>query len=79
MSERVYLFSNGSQHMDWTDRNCCRCAKDVQEGKPVTCELQIAMGEAFFGDGSVPTAMAKRLGYSDPLAYTWDCAERVSK
>lgn len=66
---RVSIFSNGSQYMDWMDRNCCECAKEV-------CEYQRAISVAAIDDGTISNEIAKRMGYTDPLEYTWDCPEK---
>lgn len=73
---RVRPFCNGSQHRDWLDRNCWRCIKYDAETPPKDCEIDAALGESMFGDGTISAEMAKRMGFTDPLTYSWDCPER---
>jgi D-arabinose 1-dehydrogenase-like Zn-dependent alcohol dehydrogenase len=74
----VYLFSNGTQFMDWMYRNCERCSKYSDDDAP-TCDLDALNTYALMEDGSYSLEDAVRLGY-DPAhqnRYTWDCPERV--
>lgn len=78
MTDRIYLFSNGTQFMDWDARNCSKCDRLTwdKDGNPVTsCKLYHAIADAACDDGSVTPEMAQRLGYTSG-AYTWDCPER---
>lgn len=76
LNNPVRPFSNGSQHADWEMSNCDRCTKNTPEGIP-TCEIQRAICDAAFGNGAMSASMAKRMGYSNPIAYVWQCAEVV--
>lgn len=86
MSERVYVFSTGSQYADWGERNCQRCTKYNPERYTGECELDGAMGVAYLTDGRFEPDIAARLGYvegvawtNEGFAYTWDCPERVPR
>lgn len=86
MGERVHVFSNGTQYMDFDEYNCCRCARDPwgqitdangeYNGKHADCELFEAIEDASFsGDGFAPD-IAKRLGYdAEQVPYLWRCGE----
>jgi hypothetical protein len=78
MSERIYLFSNGTQYMDWTANNCDRCTKagDPSEPGSSKCELFEAIHDAATEDGTVAHEIAKRIGLTDAgLKYVWRCPE----
>lgn len=93
MSERVSVFSCGSQYHDWQSRNCERCMLYNPETYYKRCELELAMFDSYLGNGSLAPEIAERLGYvegvgfwqSHPVsggpefAYTWDCPERELK
>lgn len=85
MSEEVRPFSCGTQYGDWRDRNCWQCRKsyDSTEPKPKDgmgpCEIDNALGLAYLGSGSVTKEIGKRMGYDNPLAYSWECPEKESK
>lgn len=73
-------FSNGSQFMDWQERNCCRCAKySFAFAEPRTeesiCQIELALHNSAWGTGQVTHEIARRMGFTDPLAYTWQCGE----
>lgn len=74
--EQIRVFANGCQYADWRARNCDRCVLFNPEHYDGACELDGAIGTAFLGDGSFTPVIAKRLGYRDDFAYTWDCPER---
>lgn len=76
MSERIHLFSNGTQSMDWMASNCDRCTKagDISERGSSKCELFEAIGDAGASDGRVSAEMAARLGYAE-TRYVWMCPE----
>ena len=75
---RVRPFSCGTQSVDWDERNCCRCAKANFDKGASECSIAIALCEAYWGDGTVSTEIAHRMGCDNPLAhYNWDCIERV--
>lgn len=79
----VQPFSNGSQYGDWQDRNCTGCWKSSTNRDPdkpfhrFNCQIDKALGEAYWGDGQVSDEIANRMGL-DPKseAYTWQCPER---
>lgn len=83
----IHPFSNGSQFMDWLDSNCCNCAKYSFASDPATgktrepldedqvCQIELALHEACYGDGTVSPDMAGRMGYSTPVKYGWRCGE----
>ena len=78
IEDRIRPFHCGTQHADWECCNCDRCTKNTPHelGMP-TCEVQRAICEAAFGDGSVSREMAFRMGVNEEtrLAYLWPCAE----
>lgn len=82
-TETVHVFSNGTQFMDWDEANCCRCTKggrwdrEERPTRPITCEIQRAIGDAMFSDGTFAPEMAERLGYSgaNRERYCWPCSE----
>lgn len=61
-------FHCGTQHADWLCSNCERCARKG------ACEIETAVSEAAYGDGTVSRDIAKRMG-CDPLGYVWQCTE----
>lgn len=70
-------FSNGSQYCDWDSRNCCNCIK-YSTTDPDKCEIQNALSEACFGDGTVTEDIAKRMGYMEHKnSYNWRCPEFI--
>lgn len=76
--ERKRPFHSGSQFADWQDRNCGRCWKfDIEAAFDESkCEIDAALGDAMFGDGTVSAEIALRMGFTDPVSYTWVCPER---
>lgn len=77
---RHYLFSNGSQRMDWENANCCRCAKYSDDASK--CDLMMKITFAAFGDGHVDGETARRLGLlaareDGEVPYLWPCLELV--
>ena len=80
--KQVRPFSNGSQYGDWRMRNCDHCAKSWDNMKPQSddgkgpCEIDNAIGTAYIGSGSVDESIGKRMGYENPLYYSWECPER---
>lgn len=59
MTDQVRPFSNGSEFREWTDRNCHGCARFTA---PPSCELERALALGYIGDGTIPLAIAIRLG-----------------
>lgn len=74
MTDRIRIFSNGSQFADWEASNCQRCKKWAGWDKLPTCEIDVALGEAYLGDGTVSQEIATRAGY-DAEKYVWCCGE----
>lgn len=74
MSDRIHPFSNGTQHMDWMEANCCHCAKDDGQGVGGGCEIGDAICSGSFGDGTVSMGIAKRMAYTD-ASNSWRCGE----
>jgi hypothetical protein len=80
-TERARPFSNGSQDADWMASNCDHCAKRWHEAtNDWRCEIDAHLTLAAFDDGSVPVAIAERMGYREPAdgeypAYCWMCPE----
>lgn len=60
-SPRNRPFSNGSEYRDWTEHNCRDGCLYYTEDHP-TCGLELALGLAYFGDGTVTPEIATRLG-----------------
>jgi hypothetical protein len=78
IEDRERPFSCGSQHADWESSNCDRCTKRIPDDADYTgfrCDIQKAIGEAFMTDGTVSKDIARRMGYTDHLAYNWPCTE----
>lgn len=81
MADKVYLFANGSQYIDWSASNCERCAKSVNEWDDSgeawpTCELEAAIFESQFGDGSFDPDIARRIQPPEHTdRYNWPCGE----
>lgn len=76
---RIQPFDSGTQFGDWIERNCANCWKDRREdGKVYKCQIQKALDIAYIGDGLIPLAMAKRMGwkYWDQPRYSWRCPEQ---
>jgi hypothetical protein len=77
--DRVYVFSCGTQYLDWQEANCCSCRK--RAGPDATlddmpCALEQALTRASFGDGKVPLPIADRMGATaNRGAYNWPCGE----
>ena len=90
MSERVRPFSNGTEFMAWTERNCDRCGKGMlydedTEAVEFRCPVEEALHGADADDGSLSAEMAARMGYPAKAYtekggrrvryWTWDCPE----
>jgi hypothetical protein len=72
-------FSCGSQFADWETRNCYRCKKfNPDDINKSNCDLTLALGDAFLGDGEITDEVAKRIGAADSASYGWDCPERAT-
>ena len=73
--KRVLIFSSGSQYRNWIVSNCELCTKYDPEDF-ATCEIDEAIRQAYYDDGTVTEAIAKRAGYTEPnQAYVWKCGE----
>lgn len=81
-------FHCGSQGAEWDDVNCGHCTKGLKEGEDSRhwhCDIQKAIGEAWWSDGTVSDDIAERMGYLDNspprqehFSYLWRCKEFVS-
>lgn len=60
-SSRIRPFSNGSEFADWVERNCENCAKHNLNYPE--CDIDIALTESYFGDGTISKEIALRMGY----------------
>ena len=70
-------FSGGSQYGAWIGANCDRCAKGAQRHGPDAlpdCEIELALGEAYFDDGNITDAIAARMG-DGAGRYYWKCGD----
>lgn len=77
MSDKVYIFSSGSQYSDWVSSNCERCTKYNKEGVS-DCEIETALLCAYFDDGKVAPDIAERAGANEEEnagRYIWQCSE----
>lgn len=77
-------FYCGSQAADWQSRNCFHCQKmrldDDGFMDRSDCEIDAAILTGYFGDGTIPDDIARRMGYTEsPDEYTWDCPEKVAR
>ena len=87
-AERVRPFDSGTHYTAWMNRNCIGCSKfDAAEYRG-RCEIDGALGEAYFGDGRVSGEIADRMGYTEAHAdtgsgrqfpWTWACPEREAR
>jgi hypothetical protein len=72
----VRPFSCGSQGSDWMSANCERCQKGGESAG--ACDIDVAHGKAYWGDGKVPQAIADRMGateFGHGRCYNWPCPE----
>ncbi len=74
MTDRIQIFSTGSQYADWSTSNCHRCTKWSGWNELPTCDIDMALGEAYILDGTVSQEIATRADY-DPEKYNWQCGE----
>jgi hypothetical protein len=75
MADDIRPFSNGTQYADWYENNCRSCTKRApDDGTNVTCEIELALIEAYLDTGRIPLPIADRMGRSDGR-YTWPCME----
>lgn len=77
---RIRPFSCGSQYCDWTDANCGGCSKAADCDNPPArcpCDIEQALLEACFGDGTVSADIGGRMGLAVHQGrYNWPCPER---
>lgn len=59
--DRVRPFYCGTQGLDWRCWNCRNCRR-YNERTP-TCDIDRALLDAYFGDGSVSADIARRMGH----------------
>jgi hypothetical protein len=75
----VRPFTSGSHYMSWVDHNCLGCTKydPVNAG---ACEIDVALGEAYLGDGDVSQEIADRMGARDDTVpeLVWNCPELIA-
>lgn len=86
--EPIHPFSNGTEFMCWNEYNCCNCKKyNVDDSGQVVepvCEIDQALLESMFGDGTISREMADRMGLErswdegKPMLY-WRCKEFVDR
>lgn len=77
MSDRP-LFSNGSEHYDWRERNCWRCVKDPSgygAHRGGTCDIEPHIAANACGT-PLPPEIEQRLGCDDNGYALADCKER---
>ena len=78
-TEQARPFYCGTQAADWKASNCWRCTKayDEQAGE-WRCDLERAIDDAQFGDGTISPDIARRIGYDNSsFAHVWACTEVV--
>ena len=73
-TERVYIWSNGTEFLDWESNNCQRCVKRAATTTWGVCELRDAISMSMIEDGTFSPEIAARLGYADDPEF-W-CRER---
>lgn len=73
ISDLVQPFSNGEEYCFWFRRNCLLCEKHAPLLSP-TCEIDIAVTQAYYSDGLVSKAFAKRMADKNGK-----CTEFVSR
>lgn len=78
--DRVYVFSCGSQYVDWLDNNCCGCRKQADPEASLDempCDIERALSWAAVDDGRIPLPVADRMGKTaNKGRYSWPCPER---
>lgn len=80
-AERVRPFDSGTQYTAWLSRSCFGCSKFDAAHFQGRCDIDGALGDAYFGDGTVSQEIADRMGYTAAHAdgefpWTWTCPER---
>lgn len=71
-------FSNGTEHLDWCVANCELCAKSYDhEARDWRCDLERAIDEGNCIDGTIPMAIAERIGVvAEPFPHLGPCKEK---
>jgi hypothetical protein len=76
MNKRIRPFSCGTQYGAWVMSNCDRCKKGAREGQGFECDIDEALWEGYWGDGTVSMEIAERMGaIENEGAYIWQCPE----
>jgi hypothetical protein len=77
MSERIRIFSNGSEHDAWDERNCSQCALKPHENDLGVCDIFDAIIDSMVTDGAFSPEIAIRMGFRDACRSIlgWQCAE----
>jgi hypothetical protein len=77
LEPRISMFHCGTQVCDWSGHNCDRCAKGYHHNADQwRCDLEQAIAEGFWTDGTVSNEQARRMGYPfGQHAYGWRCGE----
>ena len=65
MSERLRIWSNGTEFESWEYNNCGRCWKAPTAKWGGACDLNDAIALAYIGDGTFSPEIVTRLGYTD--------------
>jgi hypothetical protein len=83
-SERIRIFSNGTEFSCWLENNCgddCALAcTDWEDGEPI-CDLETALMDAYCSDGTISQEIATRLGWTPErrTVLGWPCAEYTTR
>lgn len=79
MSDRFYPFPNGTAFDIWSEHNCERCPLSYDNNEErYRCEIERSFLDAMVGDGSIPRAMAERMGIAvNGYEPTINCNERL--
>jgi hypothetical protein len=74
---RVRTFSNGTEYECWFERNCGNCTMTYEPSPdPCGCALYKALGEAFWGDGTIAREVAEQFGWAEGTLYFPACPKR---
>ena len=73
--DKMRPFPNGTSMCIFHENNCYRCKKyDYNPDK--TCDLDLAIGLAYFDSGEINTDIAKRIGWDGEGYINYECNER---
>lgn len=81
-------FYCGSQSCEWMGENCFNCARgNIGDGWDIVtdpCPIQLALDDAFMGDGEVSMDIWRRCGgeeafEGDKFPYLWLCPARETE